>query len=110
MSQGRLVVAVDTGQIHTSPCRIAFMIRELCDQISVRVIRLRLCRRLWGCEGQHLMIQHFAELCPKEMMKGIKASMCRRGTEGVWLAAREECMGLQFHWLPCLSSSWKIKA
>lgn len=41
-------VAVATGQFQTAPSRAAFMIRELCSQISVRVIRPRLCLRLWG--------------------------------------------------------------
>lgn len=46
--QGSVRVAVATGQIHTAPSRAAFMIRELCSQISVGVIRPRLCLRLWG--------------------------------------------------------------
>lgn len=67
-------VAVATGQIHTAPSRAAFMIRELCSQISVRVIRPRLCLRLWG--GRPLMSQHFTKLCLKEMMKGTWTLKC----------------------------------
>lgn len=44
-------LAVATGQNHTAPSRAAFMIRELCSQISIRVIRPRLCLRLWGGGG-----------------------------------------------------------